>query len=223
MLHRKHVFRNLGLLLTSLLLISIAAIAQSTFGTLLGTVKDPSGSVIPNATVKITNTDENTVRTIQVNSNGDYEAVNTKPGRYRIEVTALGFQTFVVSEISLVARQTLRVDATLAAGQVTERVEVSANAGVITTETQTISSAFESQKIMNLPANYRAAGSTSPYILIAALPGVQADNNNNFSIQGALPSQSQFSLDGISTTNVRGNAPKFRALVIPLNTVRLAT
>lgn len=182
--------------------------AQSTFGTLLGTVKDSSGSIIPNATVKITNVDENTVRTVISNNNGDYEAVNSKPGRYRIEVTATGFQAFSTSEVTLVARQTLRVDATLNAGQVTERVDVTANAGAITTETQTISSSFESQKILNLPANYRGAGgSTSPYALIAALPGVQSDNGGAFSIQGALPSQSQFSLDGISTTNVTGNSP----------------
>lgn len=184
-----------------------SAFAQSTFGSMLGAVKDASGSVLPNATVKITNVDENTIRTVTANANGDYEAVNMKPGRYRIEVTASGFQAFTTSEVTLVARQTLRVDATLGAGRVTEQVNITANAGAITTETQTISSAFESQKILNLPANYRAAGSTSPYTLIGALPGVQADNNNNFSIQGALPSQSQFSLDGISTTNVTGNSP----------------
>ncbi|HZF39818.1 MAG TPA: TonB-dependent receptor, partial [Blastocatellia bacterium] len=184
-----------------------SASAQSTFGSVLGTAKDASGSVVPNATVKIINVDENASRTVTTNSNGDYEAANMKPGRYRIEVTASGFQLFTTSEVTLVARQTLRVDATLSAGRVTEQVNVTANAGAITTETQTISSAFEPQKILNLPANYRAAGSTSPYILIATLPGVQADNNNNFSIQGALPSQSQFSLDGISTTNVTGNSP----------------
>ncbi len=182
-------------------------VAQSTFGSMLGTVKDASGNVIPNATVKITNVDENTSRTVTTNNNGDYEAVNMKPGRYHIEVTASGFQPFKTSEVALVARQTLRVDASLSAGQVTAQVDVTANAGAITTETQTISSAFEPQKILNLPANYRGGGSTSPYILIAALPGVQADNGNTFSIQGALPSQSQFSLDGISTTNVTGNAP----------------
>jgi hypothetical protein len=170
-------------------------------------VKDASGGVITKATVKITNVDENTSRTVTTNANGDYEAVNMKPGRYRIEVSASGFQPFATSEVTLVARQTLRVDATLGAGRVTEQVNVTANAGAITTETQTISSAFEPQKILNLPANYRAAGSTSPYILIAALPGVQADNGNSFSIQGALPSQSQFSLDGVSTTNVTGNSP----------------
>ncbi|HEX4949016.1 MAG TPA: TonB-dependent receptor [Blastocatellia bacterium] len=182
-------------------------LAQSTFGTILGTVKDSSGSVVPNATVLIVNIDENTSRTVLTNNNGDYEAVNTKPGRYRIEITVAGFETFKTTEVPLVARQTLRIDATLSTGRLTEQVNVTANAGAITTETQTISSAFESQKIMNLPANYRAAGSTSPYILISALPGVQSDNGGAFSIQGALPSQSQFSLDGISTTNVTGNAP----------------
>jgi len=184
-----------------------SAFAQSTFGSVLGSMKDASGSVIPNATVKIINVDENTSRTVTTNANGDYEAVNMKPGRYRIEVSASGFQPFTTSEVTLVARQTLRVDATLGAGRVTEQVNVTANAGAITTETQTITSAFEPQKILNLPANYRAAGSTSPYPLIASLPGVQADNGNAFSIQGALPSQSQYSLDGISTTNVTGNSP----------------
>ena len=182
-------------------------VSQSIFGTILGTVRDTTGSVIPGATVKIINIDENTVRTVQSNDNGDYEAVNMKPGRHRIEVTATGFQTFNTSEVALVARQTLRIDAALGTGQVTATVDITANAGAITTETQTISSSFGAQKILNLPANYRAAGSTSPYILIASLPGVQADNGNNFSIQGAPPSQSQFSLDGISTTNVRGNSP----------------
>ena len=196
--------------LSLLLLVALAggdaARAQSTFGSVLGTVKDSTGSLIPNAAVKIVNVDENTSRVVTANADGDYEAVNLKPGRYRIEISATGFETFTTTEVALVARQTLRVDATLSTGRVSERVNITANAGAITTETQTISSSFESQKILNLPANYRAAGSTSPYILIASLPGVQADNGNNFSIQGALPSQSQFSLDGISTTNVRGNS-----------------
>ena len=206
----KVLSRSLALLLIYLITTGSLS-AQSTFGTILGTVKDSSGSVVPNATVLITNVDENTSRTVLTNSNGDYEAVNTKAGRYRIEVSVAGFEKYKTSEVPLIARQTLRLDATLSTGQLTEEVNVTANAGVITTETQTISSSFGAQKIMNLPANFRAAGSTSPYILIAAMPGVQADNGNNFSIQGALPSQSQFSLDGISTTNVRGNAPLTQA------------
>jgi len=208
MKRNNHTLLNLNFLVLCLVMLPLTATAQSTFGSMLGTVKDTSGSVIPNASVKIINTDENSIRNVQANSNGDYEAVNMKPGRYRLEVSASGFQVFTTSEVMLTARQTLRVDATLSTGQVTAQVNITSNAGAIATETQTISSSFESQKILNLPANYRGAGgSTSPYGLIAALPGVQSDNGGAFSIQGALPSQSQFSLDGISTTNVTGNSP----------------
>lgn len=208
---RKLFILALSLMLSCYVGSVAVSLAQSTFGTILGTVKDASGGLIPNASVKVTNVGENTSRIVQTNDSGEYGATNMKPGLYRVEVSAQGFQDFSTSEVSLVARQTLRVDATLGAGQVSEAVDVSANAGAITTETQTIASSFESQKILNLPANFRASGSTSPYILISALPGVQADSNNNFSIQGALPSQSQFSVDGISTTNVTGNSPLTQA------------
>ncbi len=189
------------------LLATGAVIAQSTFGTVLGTVKDASGSAVPNAVVKLINLNENTIREVVSNSDGDYEVVNVKPGLYKVEVSATGFETTAVTGLTLVARQTLRADVSLQVGKVTQVVEVQGSSGVIATETQTISSSFGSQKILNLPANYRASGSTSPYILISTLPGVQADNGNNFSIQGGLPSQSQFSVDGISITDVTGNAP----------------
>src|SRR4051812_32428909 len=68
--------------------------AQSTFGTILGTVRDNSGAVVPNATIRITNTDENTSREVVSSSDGDYQAINTKPGHYRIVANAQGFQSF---------------------------------------------------------------------------------------------------------------------------------
>lgn len=191
---------------------AVPARAQSTFGAVVGTVRDASGGVVPKAAVIITNVGENTTRTVETNDRGEYEALNMKPGRYRLEVIATGFERFTTAEVALVARQTLRVDPTLSVSGVSEAVTVT-GAGAITTETQTITSAFNEEKILKLPANYRASGSTSPYILIASLPGVQSDSGStpNFSIQGALPSQSQFSVDGISTTNVTGNSPLTQA------------
>jgi hypothetical protein len=180
--------------------------AQSTFGTVLGTVADASGGLVAKASVVITNVDENTTRVAETDERGEYQVSNMKPGRYRVEVMAPGFETFTTSDVILTARQTLRVDAALRVGTVSETVSV-ASAGAIASETQTIASAIGSERILNLPANYRASGSTSPYILISSLPGVQGDNDNNFSIQGALPSQSQYSVDGISITNVGGNSP----------------
>src|SRR5262249_11385095 len=58
-----------------------------------------------------------------------------------------------------------------------------------------------------LPVNYRGAGSTSPLRLLAYQPGIQSDNSFNFSAQGALPAQTEVSLDGISTVSVASNAP----------------
>jgi hypothetical protein len=198
---------RLALLLCIVGLTSTAPVwAQSTFGTVLGTVTDASGALIAKASVVVTNVDENTARSVDTDARGDYQAVNMKPGRYRIEVVAQGFEPFTATELILAARQTLRVDAALNVGKVSETVSVS-SAGAIATDTQTISSAIGAERILSLPANYRATGSTSPYVLIGTLPGVQSDNDNNFTVQGALPSQTQYSVDGISITNVGGNGP----------------
>jgi carboxypeptidase family protein len=201
--------QKLGCILLATLLSCGVAAAQSTLGTILGTVTDPSGAVVPNVPIKVTNTDEGTSRTFKTDANGNYEAVNSKPGHYSVEASNPGFQTSRVENLELVARQTLRVDVTLQVGQVTQQVEVTGeSAGIITTETQTIASTYNSLEITNLPTNFRASGGgNSPYLLLSLLPGVQSDNNGNLAIQGGLRSQSQFTVDGISTTDVTTNAP----------------
>ncbi len=185
-----------------------AAFAQSTFGSILGSVKDSSGASVPGAQVKITDTDENTSHDVKTNNRGDYELLNLQPAHYSVTVTSNGFETFVARNLVLVARQTLRLDAVLQVGQMSQQVTVEATEeGVVTTDTQVIQETFDPQKLQNLPANVRANGNTSPYQLIQVLPGVQADDGGNFSIQGGIQSQTQYSLDGISVTDVTGNSP----------------
>jgi len=189
-------------------MLSIPARAQSTFGAVVGTVKDQSGAMVPNASVKLTNTDENTSRATVTGNDGAYEFLNIAPAHYKITVTAAGFQLFAATDLLLVARQTLRVDAGLQVGQASDTVSVNASGeGVIATDTQVIQATFEPQELLNLPANIRANGNTSPYQLIQVLPGVQADDSGNFSIQGGIQSQTQYSVDGISVTDVTGNSP----------------
>ena len=183
-------------------------LAQSTLGTLLGTVTDSSGAVIPNCVVKITNIDEGISRTVKTDQNGNYEAPDSKPGRYTIEASNPGFRTEKVEGLNLVSRQTLRVDVTLQVGEVSQQVFVESAAGAITTETETVSSTYTTLQITSLPTNYRASSTgNSPYYLLSILPGVQSDNSGNLSIQGGLQSQSQFTVDGISTTDTTGNWP----------------
>jgi Carboxypeptidase regulatory-like domain len=125
--------------------------AQSTYGTILGTVKDSSGATVPDASVKITNVDENTIREVKTNSNGDYEAPNLLPAHYRVDVELSGFQTFNATDLSLIARQTLRVDATLQVGTTQQSVTVNeSEAGVIATDTQTIQATFDRRALLNL-------------------------------------------------------------------------
>lgn len=188
-------------------LIAAMASAQSTLGTILGTVRDSSGAIVPNASVTVTNTDENTSQKTTTDTNGNYQVLNEKPAHYEVSVTQPGFQQTTATGLELTARQQLRVDLVLQVGQTTQAVNVESSAGIIATDTQRISSSYDSLKMLNLPANTRANGSTSPYALISALPGVQSDSGSNFSIQGGLPSQSEASVDGISTTNVTGNSP----------------
>ena len=166
------------------------------------------------ATVKVTGTDENISREVATGSNGNYEALNLKPGFYKVTVDHPGFEQATVENLLLQARQTSRVDVTLKVGSVHEVVTVESQGGVIASETDTISSTYGADKIVTLATNLRASTSTSPYGLLTTLPGVQLDgqgggdgNGTYLSIQGGLPNQSESSIDGIPSQSVRQNRP----------------
>jgi len=153
------------------------------------------------------NSGENTTRDGKATADGSFEFQNVKPGAYSVKVSAPGFRAFLASDIRVAARQTVRVDADMQLGDVTQVVEVSSSAGVIATDSPIISSTLSAENVLNLPGNVRGVR-TSPYALIATLPGVQADNGGGYSIQGGLPAQSESSVDGISITAATGNSPQ---------------
>ncbi len=181
--------------------------AQSTLGVVLGSVRDASGAVVAGASVKLTNIGENTSRDGTTNSNGDYEFQNVKAGQYELTVTLAGFRSFSARGFSVAARQTVRVDAALQVGDVTQTIEISSSVGVIATDSPVVASTLSREKIISLPVNVRGGGTTSPYAIIAALPGVQPDNGGGFAIQGGVPAQTESTSDGISITAVTGNSP----------------
>lgn len=197
------IFRSI---ITILFAVS-AASAQSTFGVVLGTVRDATGAVVSGAAVKLTSQLENITRETTSNASGDYEFPNVKRGLYSISVSQAGFRNFTARDIPLEARQTVRVDAPLQVGEVTQAIEVAATAGVIATDSPVVASTLTSEKVLNLPVNVRGGGNTSPYAMIAVLPGVQPDNGGGYAIQGGVPAQTESSSDGISITAVTGNSP----------------
>ncbi|MBN9617056.1 MAG: collagen-binding protein [Acidobacteriales bacterium 59-55] len=188
-------------------------VAQSIQGSILGSVKDQTGAAVPNATVKITDTDTGTSRTVVSNSAGDYQLLNIPADHYKVEVTAHGFESQVLSNLTLNARQQLRADATLTVGAVDQQVTVDAsNAGVIATETASVDSTLSSVAVRDLPANYRASTSgTSPISIIQAMPGVQTVGTS-YSIQGGLPFQTEFSVDGVTIQGANNNSPQANSM-----------
>ncbi len=182
--------------------------SQTTFGTILGTVTDPSGAVLPNVTITVINQGENTSREVQSDAQGNYQAENLKAGLYTIKARVAGFREMTTTNIVVTARQIVRADVKLVMGTAAEQVTVVANPELINTESPSISSSFDSNEVLELPANYRGAGSTSPYSLLAYLPGVTGDEDGNITVQGAGTNQVEYSMDGISTVNIRFAGPQ---------------
>lgn len=189
------------------MMLPAALLAQSTFGTILGTVTDATGAVVPQAKIVITNQGENTSRTVSTDPQGNFEALNLKAGAYTVAAEASGFKTYKTTGLELTARQTLRVNIALELGLVTENINVSGTAAVVTTDNATIGSSLGTQQVLELPINYRGRGSTSPLSVLAYQPGVQSDNSYGYAVQGALPGQTEVSLDGISTVSTASNSP----------------
>src|SRR6185437_562797 len=114
------------------------AFAQSDLGTINGTVRDPSGAAVPNATVTVKNQANGSERSATTNQGGLYSITNIPPGMYNVSVTASGFKKYESSNDKLDPASTLAVDATLALGSATETVEVSAAATQLQTETASV-------------------------------------------------------------------------------------
>jgi hypothetical protein len=178
--------------------------AQSTFGSVRGSVQDASGSAIPGAQIVLHSTDENTERTVDTDASGTFIFENVKAGKYSLRAHRDGFADTVVSGISVEARQDLRLEATLKVAEQMTTVEVSGAADQINTENGTISDSKTNIEMTQLPLNNRAT-TTSPLGALGLSPNVQTDSSGNIALGGATSSMVNFSVDGISTANVRQN------------------
>ena len=187
------------------------AAAQSVLGSISGAVHDSSGAVVPKAKVVLHRLETNTDRTAMTDGSGNYTAINVEAGTYDITTTAGGFAPTVGKGVILIARQDLKFDVSLSVNTNNVTVTVNASdAGVIETQTAEISASLTPRDVLDLPANYRGAGSTSPLNVVQTLPGVQPDTSGyppqpsthpqpalKFSLQGGLPSQTETTVDGI--------------------------
>lgn len=178
--------------------------AQSTFGSIRGTATDASGAALPDTSVTLHSNAENNDRTTTADSSGAFTFENVKPGQFSLRAGHLGFSSISLTGINLDARQDLRLPVTLAVASESTTVEVTAAADQIDTENGAISDLKDNALITQLPLNNRAT-TTSPLGSLTLSANVQQDSQGNIALSGASSSMINFSVDGISTANVRQN------------------
>src|ERR1700737_4658827 len=119
---------NSRLILCALMATGVA-LAQSTFGSFVGTVRDPSGGAMAECKVTAFNPATAANRSTVTDSNGGYNLVNLEPGTYQITMESPGFQRQIYKNLELDSRQTIRVNGVLLVATQTDTVNVSAVGG----------------------------------------------------------------------------------------------
>src|SRR5437588_8553080 len=129
--------------------------AQVESAKLVGTIHDVSGAVLPGCRVVVTNTATNVARTADTDSGGDYVVTELRPGTYVVSVSHEGFKRAEQAPFPLDVNQVVRVDLTLAVGDVNEKIEVTAAEPLVESQTSSIGQVVEEQRVHELPLNGR--------------------------------------------------------------------
>lgn len=192
-------------------LVSATAVAQSTFGSILGTVHDSSGAALQGAQVTLTNVGTAAVRAEVTDADGNYAFRNIDVGVYSVAIKAQGFQSQTMSSISLTARETRRADATLRVSGDVQTVVIDDKSAVpvITTDVSNLAETKIGDELVNLPvAIYsRSTGSTSPISTLTTEAGVQTDDTGNLAVLGTTAALLSVTVDGISSVGVEYSGP----------------
>src|SRR5258708_4886711 len=194
----------------ALLAVASASFGQSDHGSIVGFVKDPSGSSVPKARVALTNEATGAENLTFTNESGYYVVPNLPPGSYMLRAEAPGFKRFESAHNKLDPNSTLPVDASLTVGAATETVEVAASATPLQTESAVVQKLVTRSQIDALELNGR-----NPIYMASLQPGIRSGStlgDFNFSvtkggyyINGARTEDSLITFDGAPATRTRAN------------------
>jgi len=183
------------------------SVAQTSTATILGTVKDTSGALVPGVSITVKHTESGLTRSVVSGERGGYNVPLLPVGAYEITTTMPGFKQQVRSGINLVVGQEAVVDLTLEVGANTEQVTVTEEAPLVNTTTSSTSGVITEQQIKELPLNGRSFDQ-----LITLNVGVSNATSNTldsgawnmFSVAGKRPETNRFIINGVDW--VGGNA-----------------
>jgi len=190
---------RLALAVVAFLALSCAASTQTSNGTLVGSVTDQTGAVVPNVDVKATSPEFGQVFEAKTDAAGTYRIEGLQPGTYNVVFTSAGLAALRVGSVVISGSVTTTVNGQMELGSVQTTVTVEAGAGqIIDTQSGQIGESLGQEEIANLPI-----GSLNPAELAMTLPGVQdvpsngsVTNGVGFSVNGTRPRANNFLIDG---------------------------
>jgi hypothetical protein len=197
--------------------------AQTATGQITGTVKDPSGAVLPQVTVTAKNVDTGNTRDTTTTGSGDYSFTLLPVGTYSVSAEHRGFSKAEQSGIRLNVDQVQRIDLTLAVGSTTETVTVEASSLAVETETSSVGQVINERQVTQLPLNGRnflqllflGAGAVSPPN--GEQGSMRQGEGGAISINGSRPTSNNYLLDGMVNTDTALNTP---AVVLSVDAIQ---
>jgi len=129
---------------------------QTTTGTILGTIMDESGAVLPGATITVTHLETSETRTVVTGDEGRYATRRLALGNYEVRAGLAGFSTIIRRGIKLTVGREAVVNITLTVGEIAEEVTVSGDALLVETRSSSLSGLVDDQAIQDLPLNGRS-------------------------------------------------------------------
>jgi len=193
---RRPVYYNIVIILIGICIGASVSHAQSIItGAVSGTLTDPSGAILPNATVTLTNTGTGDTQSGKTNTSGVYLFPLLKPGDYTVKVEQSGFRV-AVAKVTVTLGQTATADLKLELGDATQTVEVTVGNVELQTEDGNISSNFDTHQVENVPN----PGGDLTYVAQLA-PGVTMNTSSgggfgNFSAFGLPGTANLFTING---------------------------
>jgi hypothetical protein len=226
------VLMSLLMSLVFILLATLNLSAQTFRGTILGTVTDPSGAVVPGAKVTAKNTGTGLERSTETSTDGSYALPELPIGTYSVTVTQTGFQTFIASGVTVDVAGERRINAAMKTGQISTKVEVSGDLlPQVETTSAELGGTLTADTIESLPVNGRDYQK-----LIYLNPGVAGSPDQisdspgsygTFSMNGSRGRSNNFLLDGTDMNDGYRNDPAINeagvfgdpATILPLDAV----
>ena len=203
------------LVLAVFAILSASAVYAQTFGEITGRVTDPSGAVVPAASLTLTNVNTNAVRNAVTTEAGAYSFPSVPPGLYRVKTEVPGFKAWVSEPFELQVQQTVRLDVGLQVGQTSETVEVAANSNLLQSETATVGTVIENKIVAELPLNgrnYLNLVALSPNVNVLSPSAGQAGSRQggdrgatSISTGGQRIFFNYYTLDGVNNTDPNFN------------------